>query len=236
MSTPFCALIGHRLKAWREQQGERQETVALSARRWGLPWSANVVALIEAGRRHLTAQEFVLLPAALGDLGGPKSWVELLPDTLSDRIALTPKTETTIEALRQLLASAGTVTEDHRDEFDTPHLRQRQTWREAAREGVKAVSVSDAVSLAGQDEVLEIDRKAARALRTTARQIVAASWRTWNHSLMEERERQLRLAGQELMAPRRAQAIRGTITRKLLDQLKPLVKARRPTKRTQRRR
>lgn len=226
----FRAIIGHTLKHWREARGERQEVVALACRRWGLPWSANVIALIEAGRRHLTAEEFLLLPSALADLGGPATWSELLPPASQDRVQLTPTTDATIEALRQLIEQA----EVDRDQFSTPHSRQREAWHETARQQmspVKSVAVTDSLAVVGQDTVLEIDRKAARALKTTPARIVTAAWRTWKHSLMEERERLLTLAGAGLMPARRAQAVRGRITRTLLQQLKPLVTRRKRARR-----
>ena len=61
----FRQAVGAQIRKLREQRGVRQEIVALMARRWGLPWTSATVAQMETGRRHLTAEEWLLLPAVL---------------------------------------------------------------------------------------------------------------------------------------------------------------------------
>ena len=221
----FQMIIGQALKQWREQRGERQEVVALAARRWGLAWSANVVALIEAGRRHLTLEEFLLFPSVLADLSGPRSWLELFQPS-AERVAVTPATSTTLDAVLDLVAHAGAISnEGYRMSFDTPRSRQSAAWNTGTGPSPTAASRRGtySVSLGVHDTILEIDRKAARKFQTTAPRIVVASIKRWGRSLMEEREQRLARAGHDLASPRRAQALRGSITRTLLEELRPLV-------------
>ena len=60
--------IGQRLRGIRETAELSRELLALRARYWGFPWSANTVALIEGGRRRLSLGEILLLPAVLNEL------------------------------------------------------------------------------------------------------------------------------------------------------------------------
>jgi len=219
------AMIGAALRTWREQchdqKGERQEIVALAARRWGLPWSANTVAQIESGRRHLTLEEFFLLPSALSDLGQPVSWTDLLLPPSDTRITVTPLTSTSLTALHHLLERKGLPDPADRSLFNTPHDRQAEAFADhsSGQKPSVPLPVSDVAF-----SVTELERKAARKLKTKAAVIATCAWKLWRHSFTDERERRLVLAGHDLTVPRTAQALRGAITRGLLEELLPLVK------------
>ncbi len=61
----FSAYLGRRLRAIREQQGKFQDEGATVARGFGFRWSRATVAALETGRRHLSVEEFLLLPSVL---------------------------------------------------------------------------------------------------------------------------------------------------------------------------
>src|SRR5262245_8352682 len=67
---PLARLIGTRLRTLRETANLRQEQIAASARKVGFhSWARGTVAMIESGRRRLTLEEFLLIPAILGNVG-----------------------------------------------------------------------------------------------------------------------------------------------------------------------
>jgi hypothetical protein len=61
--------VGGVIRRLRLAQAGRQEDLAAQARQVGLPWYRATVAMIEAGRRRLTLEEFVNLPHILKQAG-----------------------------------------------------------------------------------------------------------------------------------------------------------------------
>ena len=86
--------VGGRIRALREQHGQRQDDVARAARDLGLAWSRSKVAALERGDKALPAEELLLLPVVLADAQcGQPSLADLLPDgsgtvRLGDRTAM----------------------------------------------------------------------------------------------------------------------------------------------------
>ena len=79
----FRHAIGSQIRNLRKQHGVRQEHVAVIACWWGLPWTSNTVGQLETGRRHLTVEEWLLLPTVLTKALNhhpPYTWVDLIPD------------------------------------------------------------------------------------------------------------------------------------------------------------
>lgn len=67
---PLVAIIGERLKEFREARELRQEDVAEAARGLGLNWGRSSVAALEGGARELKVEELFLLPSIIRRLGG----------------------------------------------------------------------------------------------------------------------------------------------------------------------
>lgn len=82
---PLSAVVGERLRSFRESRGIRQEDLADEARKYGFTWGRSSVAALEAGNRDLSINELLLIPSMVKKLGG---WNEPLipPDT---RVLLT---------------------------------------------------------------------------------------------------------------------------------------------------
>src|SRR5215470_12288661 len=62
-------VLGRRLRKLRTASGRLQEDVASAARAWGFDWQRGTVAMIELGRRRVTAEELLALPAIARDAG-----------------------------------------------------------------------------------------------------------------------------------------------------------------------
>lgn len=86
------AIIGERLRLFRDAQGLRQEDVAEAAREYGFGWGRSSVASLEAGTRDLSVAELLMLPSVMRKLGG---WEEpLIPASeivrINDAVVLPP--------------------------------------------------------------------------------------------------------------------------------------------------
>jgi transcriptional regulator with XRE-family HTH domain len=67
---PLAAIVGERLKLFRQEKGLRQEDVAEAARTYGVEWGRSSIAALEAGNRDLRLEELIVLGAAINHLGG----------------------------------------------------------------------------------------------------------------------------------------------------------------------
>jgi transcriptional regulator with XRE-family HTH domain len=69
---PLAAIVGDRLKIFREQRQLRQSDLATAAAQAGLSWSRSSIAALEAGTRNLTIEELIMLPLVISNAGGLK--------------------------------------------------------------------------------------------------------------------------------------------------------------------
>jgi hypothetical protein len=204
--------IGAELRRRREAaQGVTQEAVAAQAQAYGLAWTQATLAAIELGRRQLSVGEFAMLPLILNSAGltGGRAlglW-ELLPDTDED-IDLTGAGE------------VGVPVRIVRGLFQPP---------------AQAAAPSPAVPKRRRPGIGEAERKAARQFSVTPATIMRAARTLWGMTLTQRRDLlvskrtdpMLRLDPAEARTPgwsRRLQAIRGHVTRELLEQLRPRLK------------
>lgn len=67
---PLAAIVGERLKEFREQLNLRQSDLATAAAQAGLAWSRSSIAALEAGTRNLTVEEVIMLPLVISNAGG----------------------------------------------------------------------------------------------------------------------------------------------------------------------
>lgn len=207
------------MKARREKEGLSQDALATRARDFGLNWSRSTVTKLEAGDRDLSAEEFLLLPlllnAPLTDLvSGPElEWVSVASEVKVRR-----------RALRQLLTGS-----DPRDVNPKDYPESRPWRRSIAKFAGLDPTDHDAIDrLAGQLHGYgrvaygEAEQKAAGKLGIEPLELLALSYRRWKRSLTAERERVLdkRLDEPGEVKPRSRQAMRGRVTRKLIDELR----------------
>jgi transcriptional regulator with XRE-family HTH domain len=226
-SKTLTQAIGERIRDLREATGLRQEDVASSARgRFGLLWTQATVAAIETGKRQLTVEELILLPLLLTcELGELLPKVD--PHAKDEWIALTPQTDVRARVIRNVLNGMArdsspldiesAVDQRRRKSIPTfltndQELRLRQLRNEAA---------SDAAI------------KAAQRLRITPLEIAEVARGLWRRSITEERDARIaeRIQGEE---PRTVQALRGHVTRALLDELRAILKSKRKPKKGKR--
>ena len=249
---PLKAVVGARLREWREAAGLRQDTVAAAARRdLGLPWTRATVAAIEIGRRDLSLAEFLALPflAAsfpfIPDLRWRRldAFVTMPAEGVARQppvIALTPEATIRDEYLEAVLRGAEVVD-------------ARVTVKNAAAQ-VPAIAWHTGSAFRkdrrqADDERLDAEGKAARRLGVSTSVIADTARRLWGRTLTEERDIRVNVErGDDILADayqgplpngetrleRRAlQARRGHITRALIAELQAALGPR-PRKTTRR--
>jgi transcriptional regulator with XRE-family HTH domain len=188
--------IGAYVRQRREVLKCNQEDLARRAREYGLAWMQPTVASIEAGRRRLTVEEFILLREILDTV----SHTDLLQEGYE--IALTPTFTVRSGDLRAWLGG-----------------RQHPLERipTANRLLLAKFQLEDA---AAQDA----ERKAARKLHVEPLVIAKTAKALWGHSLTEERNNRLKKEAKGSTAPPEGQQVLGWITRGLVEELKTTLK------------
>lgn len=228
-------LIGARLRELREDAGLTQEEIAAQARVVGfVDWARGTVSMIEGGRRRVTLEEFLALPLILSYAGaGQWRLVDLVgaetPAIISGEVALAAET------LRATL-SGGLTVEVHPMSAATPASARDSEERQGAlalwrRWASRRSDHSREPSAAALGDVAVESRtdalvSAARRLRCSPVAASLAAVVTYDRLFMAERERRVRQRlGEGERNPRTVQAIRGHVTRELIDELRPIVNA-----------
>jgi hypothetical protein len=196
------AVIGEGVRRVRERDGTTQEAVALAARRHGLHWARTRVALLERGEKAIPAEELALLPAILADAcGRPVGLAELIdPDAV---IRLSDMVTVTGRELVELFAGAA------------PAL--------PCAGPAAADETGRRLRDAGEPE-----ENAARRLGVPLIDVVAAARALWGRGLSAERD--ARVAAGPEVSPHRRSALRGRVTRSLVDALAAEMAAREPAR------
>ncbi|QDQ13129.1 helix-turn-helix domain-containing protein [Streptomyces spectabilis] len=223
----FGEAIGRQLQRVREGAGRTAEDVARTAQQLGLSWHRPTVGQIERGRRALSAVELVMLPLIYGRPLG-----ELLP---TGTVWLTPEVGVYEREVRRVLGG------DHNPSslvLRAPggwHVKgvSDQTGEEVARQMAQALAYMEANSpwplgarmTYVQDKPDDAETKAAKRLGSTPHYVAYAARETWGHGLAAEREARLRERGELPEEKRALQSARGHITRALVAELEPIVKA-----------
>ncbi len=200
------ALVGRRVRELREETGRSQDQLADAARRAGLDWTRASVASLETGRRGLSAEEFLLLPLALRFL------------------------DERDHTLAELLEGAYKIARPTGGTAVTSFLRSLVNGGDTAAVGAVHRQIAGGVGIRASIErgvdymaAREAERHIARALKVTPEQVVRASWERWRHGLTEERETRVAKRAGENPSPRSLQAIRGHVTRELIDELRTMI-------------
>jgi Helix-turn-helix len=201
----LAQVIGRSIRQWRESHGLRQEDIAAAARRYGLDWTQGTIAAIELGQRQLTLDDVVLFPIILAEVDGP-----------SDRGALIPNpAEFVPETAEEVMV--GPLS------FPARVVRAFLGGREIGGPPPPPPRASRRVLLE-QEALGTAEMKAARRLGVSAGAIVQAARRLWGQSLAAERDQRMAQQPDMPTSPRSLQALRGHVTRELLDELRPVVK------------
>lgn len=216
---PLTEAIGRRLRQIRDAAGITAEEVAEMAREYGLRWQRVTVASLETGRRAVTADELLLLPAVLTDATGTTVRLRdffVEPVLLGD-VAVTPA------GIRAVLESKRAGSHPNDDDWDWPDLLQRTI---KARE-----SLDDRRGEvpAGLDEyhlergaywaVDEATQTLARRHGVTPFQAAVASSVAWGERFREVRDRRVGTAG-KTADPETLRALRGHVARELDKELR----------------
>jgi len=229
------------MRAHREAAEVGQDRVASVAREMGLPnWTRSTVAFLEAGNRKLYAEELLILPyVAFRAFGVDTSVLDLLhadaPLTLSATAKMhQPAVESAVAGgLGDVKHVLRTLPRD----FEVPwsvnagkKLREVVTALEPASK--QAANIPKLVwpgakyrqiVAAERDATGDAEQKAARRLQVPPLAVSLAAHRLWGRSLTVERDRRVDTASTPGTPARTKQALRGRETRRLVDEIQPLV-------------
>jgi transcriptional regulator with XRE-family HTH domain len=196
---PFAALVGPRFRARRHELGFSQDEVARRAGTLGFAATRAVIDAIERGSRSLDVPEWQSLLFAL---------------------------DTTAE---QLLESAGPIARDGGISIEADAaLGKRPAWRVTRGADMFTVTSTGAISGGRDTNALrrfvgaysDAEVKAARALRVTPREVAEVAETLWGRPLHDERDERVRRRSPGEVSRRSLQALRGRVTRDLLDELR----------------
>lgn len=213
---PFGVQLGECLQRVREEQEATREDIARKARFFGLPWHRPTVGQIEQGRRGVSAPELLLLPLIYG-----LPLRDLLPGE-GEVTWLTDETAVRGSALRHSL-------DEEPEEPSFPgawHFKGAAGVFDKVREAGQRLSEAlpwgaKAAFVASPDEA---ETKAAKRLNTTPEYVAYTARELWGRGLAEERDARLAERPDTPVTSRAAQAVRGHITRTLLDEMEPAIR------------
>lgn len=210
-------VVGENIKRVRTERTMLQEEVATAARNAGLKWTGVTITQIENGNRSITAEELILLAVILDE---PLSELLHYPEA---NIELTETMLLPSQVLRALASTGRRVSELH-------HVDESLQWRptpnleweldERILEGIwrghlypsllSYVRVRDGARG-------EAERKAGMQMSGTSAEMAATALRVFGRSLTEERDLRAEAATKE---GKQLRAVRGHITRTLLEQIR----------------
>lgn len=201
-------VVARNVRRLRLEKNLRQEDVATAARRSGLRWTGVTVTQLELGNRSITMEEFVLLPmmlrCTLADLVEHDGLVQMTESALLPAVTI-----------QSLISERAEVAMSDSDMSWIPALEPKLDKR--VKDAVwRAHFVPSLLSylLVREGSQGEAERKAAITLKAMSPAEVAAySLRCWGRTLTEERD----VRAAEQVGDKEARAVRGHITRSLLD-------------------
>jgi transcriptional regulator with XRE-family HTH domain len=190
----YHLLLARNLRRLRDSGGWTQVELASRARELGLEWTADTVVAIESGRREFNLAEALLVPQLLN-----ANLTELAKVGDEDLVVVEGR-EFQAERWEALVAGK--------------HLRGlNRSLDSSSRRVIKVLTTREATN--------EAEKKAARSLGMSAADLVILAHRLWKRGLTDERDGRVRdeLGATELPKAKR-QALRGHVTRRLLQELR----------------
>lgn len=230
---PLREVLGDGARRVREGAELRQEDIARQARIHGLAWDRSRIAALERGEKAVSAEDLAVLPLVYSRAcRRPVALAELMQVPDDARIRLTSRVEMSGRALARAYSGG---------DLDSLPIRELHAPSELRPDVAAALARSDAVTdriielgLLGADptasevegairrgaEALgEAERKAGQRLGEDAVVVASLAFAVWGRSLTSERDRLLGSRADTDDAGRR-RALRGRITRQLVDQLR----------------
>jgi transcriptional regulator with XRE-family HTH domain len=195
-------VFGRNLERLRREKGWSQDDLVSRGWQVGLSWSRSTIAALEGGRRSVELGEVVLVALILDS-----SVAELLAG--DDLATVGGGTRMALEQVRQVLTSA-------------PRSAQKvfpDIFRRVSR--VHGQDKFSRVMLSANGEA---EQKAARSLGITPKMLARAAYDLWTRSLTDERNLRVdELIADGTSSARQVQALRGHVTRRLLDEIDNLI-------------
>lgn len=234
---PLRAVIGEGVRRVREAAGVQQDTVSRAARIYGLTWDRSRVGVLERGEKAISSEELVLLPLVLAeacrrpvklsDLIAPDTRVELSP-TISAAGYMVPKIlgGDDLDDLPAADLDFPTVA-DRMYPGQRPDVAGRKVqvlWERSQTVQDRLRRLAPDGMTAGEFSALlggvpsEAEHKAAKRLAEDPHVILGLSSLLWGRSLAEERDRLVDEQHPDASVDRR-RALRGRVTRQLVDQM-----------------
>jgi transcriptional regulator with XRE-family HTH domain len=204
--------IGANLKRLRSALEMSQDELANAARQLGLDWSRSSVAAVELGSKTLDPDELLLLILVVGGVN------ELLAGR--GKVVLNEQTVLGIKDVRTILT-------DH-DPDEIEIVRKRLLRR-------KGIHVGEGLNLrlkmdeeetrrwVEQASKGEAEQKAARKLHVPVDVLCECALAVWGRSLTAQRDLKINQLEVQPDSLRSLQALRGHVTRQLLDELTDII-------------
>lgn len=191
--------------------GQRQDELAVQLRQLGCEWTQATVAAVETGRRRVRISELPPLCSALDC-------------SISELLAGDGQVELPSGQLASLPTMRGVVTGEtkFRSAARAPRYRRHDAAHERLERHARLAPTIDARSMATQIRPAaggEAERNAARKLGTDPLTVTVAAFGLWGRSLTAERDAQVTDQASADASARSLQAIRGRVTRRLVEQL-----------------
>ena len=239
---PLHQLIGARLRSLREGAGLRQEDIATNARTLGFAdWVRGTVAMIEGGRRRVALEEFLALPLILAHAGLEDL---TLGDLVGEDVAavINPGTALAASTLREILAGRPShpslgpppreSVRDRGERQEADRLWQRWASGRLRHPRKPDAGMLDAIALEARSDAVV---SAARKLGCSPVAASLAAMVRYGRLLLAERDDRVKQRmGEGTPDSRTVQAVRGHVTRELLDELRPIVQDLKRAQRTRR--
>ncbi|TFE48998.1 XRE family transcriptional regulator [Streptomyces sp. ICN441] len=219
----FAVAIGGQLRQAREEAQRTAEDVAQTARHLGLAWHRPTVGQIELGKRGLTAAELLLLPMVYG-----RPLRDLLPPA-DGAVWLTEETAVYGAELHRVLDAEYAPGKSGRLGPGSWHRRKRISEEDALefvhRLAAKSSPWPHGAQVKHLEQPDEAETKAAKKLDTTPHYVAYTARELWGHGLVAEREARLAERPDLPESPRALQAARGHVTRTLIEEMEPTIRA-----------
>lgn len=233
----MATAVGHAVAMRRLERGLSQDDLASQIRNFGLNWTRATVASLEIGRRRdPTLRELCVLSLVLySDI------VSLLP-TGDTWVEVTPSFELRAHALVDVVVGARTMNELHPGEDHRGGRRRapgtKGSWEAEVADriglireqiiriwpGPDSPAYRAIITSAWEESRSEAVQGAARSLGVDAGVLGVAAHKLWGRGFLAERERRVKeRAGR--VSRQGLRALRGHVTRQLLEEIQPLIAA-----------
>jgi transcriptional regulator with XRE-family HTH domain len=206
-------IVGEKVRAHRQERGFTQDELARRCGTVGFLASRSVIDAIERGTRQLRITELLGLLAVLGM-------------SLEDLCGAGP-----VALDGGLSVNADTLVEQARGEQHSWDISRGSESFVVIPSTGAVISFSSTAALRGLVRAYtDAEMKAARKLRVDPQAISETAERLWGHSLAGERDQRVRAQAAEGASARSIQALRGHVTRALLEEIGDNLESEKETK------